>query len=81
MAAWMATAVGMLPAIALFVYLGTLARDLGQILSGDAAPSDLGYWILSAGIAAIVVATWVIHRTATRTLEKHLIEQGKKIDT
>jgi len=73
---WMATAVGMLPAFALYVYLGTLARDLGQILSGEAAPSDLGYWILSGGIAAIVLATWVIHSTATRALEKHLIEQA-----
>jgi len=70
-----ATAVGMLPAIALYVYLGTLARDIGQILSGEAAPSDLRYWVLAAGIAAIVAATWVIHRTATRALERHLSEQ------
>jgi len=72
---WLATAVGMLPAVALYVYLGTLARDLGQILSGEVAPSELGYWILAAGIIAIVVATWVIHRTATRALERHLIDQ------
>jgi len=75
---WMATAVGMLPAVALFVYLGTLARDLGQILSGEAAPSDLGYWILVAGIGAIMLATWVVHRTATRALEEHLIEPSRK---
>ena len=72
---WAATALGMLPAIALYVYLGTLARDLGQILSGEAAPTELGYWILGAGIAAIIAATWVIHRTATRALEKHLLDQ------
>jgi uncharacterized membrane protein YdjX (TVP38/TMEM64 family) len=68
-----ATALGMLPAVALYVYLGTLARDLGQILSGAAAPAELSYWIIGAGIVAIVLATWVIHRTATRALEKHLI--------
>ena len=72
-----ATAVGMMPAIALFIYLGTLARDVGQILSGEAAPSELGYWIIGAGIAAIIAATWVIHRTATRALERHLLEQEK----
>jgi uncharacterized membrane protein YdjX (TVP38/TMEM64 family) len=77
---WMATSVGMLPAIGLYVYLGTLAQDLGQILSGEAAPSDLGYWILFGGIAAIVLAVWVIHRTATRALEKHLIEQTGKVN-
>lgn len=67
-----ATALGMLPANALYVYLGTLARDLGQILSGEAAPSELGYWIVAAGITGIVVLTWVMHRTASRALERHL---------
>jgi uncharacterized membrane protein YdjX (TVP38/TMEM64 family) len=71
---WIATAVGMIPAIAMYVYLGTLARDIGQILSGDAAPPELGYWIIAAGIGAILAATWVIHRTATRALEKHMTE-------
>lgn len=67
-----ATTIGMLPAVALYVYLGTLARDLGQILSGDATPSDLGYWIAAAGISAIVVLTWAIHRSASRALARHL---------
>ena len=67
-----ATTLGMLPAVGLYVYLGTLARDLGQILSGEATPSDLGYWIAAAGIAAIVVLTWAIHRTASRALARHL---------
>jgi len=71
----LATAVGMLPAIALYVYLGTLARDLGQILSGEATPSELGYWMLAAGVIAIVAASWVVHRTASRALEKHLAHQ------
>lgn len=68
-----ATAAGMLPAIALFVYLGTLARDLGQILSGEATPAELGYWIIGAGVAAIAIAAWMIHRTATQVLQKHLV--------
>ena len=68
----LATALGMLPAVALYVYLGTLARDLGQILSGEAAPSELTYWIVAAGITVIVVLTWAIHRAASRALERHL---------
>jgi len=67
-----ATAAGMLPAIALFVYLGTLARDVGQILSGKATPAELGYWIIAAGVAAVAVAAWLIHRIATQVLQKHL---------
>lgn len=69
---FVATTLGMLPAVALYVYLGMLARDLGQILSGEATPSALGYWIVAIGIAAIVVLTWAIHRTASRALERHL---------
>ncbi len=67
-----ATTIGMLPAVALYVYLGTLARDLGQILSGDATPTELGYWIAAVGIAGIIVLTWAIHRTASRALKRHL---------
>lgn len=67
-----ATATGMLPAIALFVYLGNLAHDLSQILSGQAAPPELGYWLLGVGLIAIAGAIGVIHRTASRVLEGHL---------
>ena len=67
-----ATAIGMLPAVALYVYLGTLAHDLGQILSGEAPPSELGYWLAVAGIVAIVVLPWAIHRAASRSLARHL---------
>lgn len=67
-----ATAIGMLPAVALYAYLGTLAHDLGQILSGEAPPSGLGYWLAAMGIAAIVVLTWAIHRAASRSLARHL---------
>lgn len=67
-----ATALGMLPAVALYVYLGTLARDLGQIMSGEVAPTELGYWIAGIGVTAIVVLTWAIHRTASRALARHL---------
>jgi uncharacterized membrane protein YdjX (TVP38/TMEM64 family) len=63
---FIATGVGMLAPVALYVYLGTLARalyvylgtlarDIGQILSGAATPTTLGYWIAGAGIIAIII--------------------------
>jgi uncharacterized membrane protein YdjX (TVP38/TMEM64 family) len=67
-----ATGIGMLPAIALFVYLGSLASDLGQILAGEATPPELGYWLLVAGLIAIAAASWIIHRAASRVLDRHL---------
>jgi uncharacterized membrane protein YdjX (TVP38/TMEM64 family) len=69
---FIATGVGMLAPVALYVYLGTLARDIGQILSGAATPTTLGYWIAGAGIIAIIILTWVMHRAASRALERHL---------
>lgn len=68
----LATAVGMLVPVAMYVYLGTLAHDIGQILSGTATPTALGYWIAGAGVVAIVVLTWVMHRAASRALDRHL---------
>jgi len=69
---FLATAVGMLAPVVLYVYLGTLARDIGQILSGAATPTALGYWIAGVGVVAIIVLTWVMHRVASRVLERHL---------
>ena len=74
---FIATAIGMLPAICLYAYLGFLAGDLEQILSGGVAPSSVSYWVLGVGALAIVVVVWVIHRTATRSLHKHLVKQEK----
>jgi uncharacterized membrane protein YdjX (TVP38/TMEM64 family) len=67
-----ATAVGMLMPVAMYVYLGTLARDIGEILSGDATPTTLGYWLGGIGLIAIVMLTWVMHRAASRALDRHL---------
>jgi uncharacterized membrane protein YdjX (TVP38/TMEM64 family) len=69
---FLATAAGMLVPIALYVYLGTLARDIGQILSGAATPSALGYWVLAAGLVGISLLTWIMHRAASRALDRHL---------
>ncbi len=71
---FIATAIGMLPAIGLYVYLGSIARDIGEIMSDEATPSELGYWLLAFGTAAIVAVVIIIHRTAARALQKHLEE-------
>ena len=63
-----ATALGMLPPVALYVYLGTLADDFGQILAGEIRPSGGTYWIGAVALAAIALMVWIVHRTAKRTL-------------
>lgn len=73
---FVATTIGMLPAVALYVYLGSIARDLQQILSGEATPPALGYWIFAIGAIAMTAAMWVVHRTATRALQRHFAEEA-----
>ncbi len=76
-----ATLVGMLPAVVMYVYLGTLARDIGQLLDGDAVPADGRWWIAAIALVAIVAATAVIHRAATRALEETLDDDAGPDDT
>jgi len=68
----LASAAGMLMPVAMYVYLGTVARDIGQILSGEATPTSFGYWLGGAGLVAVIVLTWVMHRAASRALARHL---------
>jgi uncharacterized membrane protein YdjX (TVP38/TMEM64 family) len=64
----LATGLGMLPAVTLYAYLGTLASDVGQMLdSGGAAPPG-SWWISAIALAAIVAVTIVIQRAARRAL-------------
>lgn len=72
---FVATTIGMLPAVALYVYLGSIARDLQEIVSGDATPTELGYWLFALGTVALVAAMWTVHRTATRALQRHIADE------
>ena len=65
-----ATALGMLPAVLLYVYLGTLAEDFGAILAGDVRPDGGAYWIAAVAIVAIVAVIWIVQRAARRALQQ-----------
>ena len=66
-----ATALGMLPAVALYVYLGSVASDVDTLLAGTAGGPG-GTIIVVAGVLVMVLVTWIIHRTATAELRKHM---------
>ena len=70
-----ATALGMLPAVLLYVYLGTLADDFGAILAGDVRPAGGAYWIAAIAILAIVAVIWIVHRAAKRALRQRTPDQ------
>ena len=65
-----ATAVGMLPVVALYAYLGTLARDIGQILEGDAEIAPGNWWLAGIVLLAIVMVILIVRRAVGRALEQ-----------
>ncbi|MFK8015823.1 MAG: TVP38/TMEM64 family protein [Gammaproteobacteria bacterium] len=70
-----ATGLGMIPAVILFGYLGSLAGDVDALLDSDASSGPTGKVIIAVGVIALIAATYVIHRTATRELKKHMAAQ------
>lgn len=73
---FLATWLGMLPAVTLYVYLGSVARNVDQLVSGEVEAGLAGKLLFAAGLLAIVLATWVIHRTATRALQREIGEES-----
>ncbi len=69
-----ATALGMLPAVLLYVYLGTLADDFGAILAGDVRPASGAYWIAVVAIAVIAAVIWIVQRAARRALQQQQLD-------
>jgi uncharacterized membrane protein YdjX (TVP38/TMEM64 family) len=65
-----ATALGMLPPVLLYVYLGTLADDFGEILAGEVRPASGAYWIAAIAIVAIAAVIWIVQRAAKRALQQ-----------
>jgi len=67
-----ATWIGMLPVTVLYVYIGSVASDLGQLLSGELDTGWAGRIALFVGLAATAVLTVFITRKATQALGRHL---------
>ena len=69
-----ATALGMVPGVVLFAYLGSLAGDVDALLATNAGSGGTGRVILIVSLVAIAGVTYVVHRTATRELKKQMAE-------
>jgi len=68
----LATAIGMLPAIVLYVYAGTLAKNFAELTAAERAPSWAVDSVLALGFVATVALTWLIARRASRVLRERL---------
>ncbi len=69
-----ASALGLIPAMAMWAYVGALAKDFDEILSGNLETGMAGRVMFFVGLLAIILAVIVVHRTASRVLRKHLGE-------
>lgn len=68
------TAIGMIPAMAFYTYVGTLAQNFDDILSGGMDTGVAGKLYLVVGLVAVTVTALTVHRIATRELKKRLGE-------
>jgi uncharacterized membrane protein YdjX (TVP38/TMEM64 family) len=66
LASWL----GMLPGTVLYVYLGTLAGDLAELLAGNVERPPEYYVLLVVGLAATVLVTVYVTRLARQALAK-----------
>ena len=65
--------VGMLPGTVLYVYSGSIAREIAAVAQGaDAAPAPLRWTVLGLGLAATAVVTVLITRIARQALEARI---------
>lgn len=74
----LATWIGMLPAIVLYVYAGSLAKSLAELTNAGRAPSWAVDSLLASGFVATVALTWLIARRATRVLRERLATESQQ---
>jgi len=68
----LASWVGMLPATAMYVYLGSAAASLAQIARGDVQAGTGGRILFFVGLAATLAVAVVVTRLARRALDREL---------
>lgn len=65
-----ATAVGMLPIVAMYAWFGSLADDVGQLLSGEARAAGQTWWVAGIALVVIAIVVLVVRRAVRRALEE-----------
>ncbi|MHC8361639.1 TVP38/TMEM64 family protein [Pseudomonas sp. LS2P72] len=74
----LATWIGLLPGTFLYVYLGSLAADVAQIISGEVTTSRSAQAMTWAGLAVVVLALLTIARYARKAINQALHQPSSK---
>ena len=69
--------IGMLPGTLLYVYAGSVAANLAQVLAGDVKTGAAGNVLLVVGLLATVAVTVVVTRVARGYLEREVDAAGQ----
>lgn len=70
----LATWLGMLPVVAMYVFAGATADDIVALATGEADTGKLGLLMSAVAILAVLAVVIIITRTATRILNEDLAE-------
>jgi uncharacterized membrane protein YdjX (TVP38/TMEM64 family) len=68
----LASWIGMLPATALYVYVGSTLQSLASAASGEVEHGPAGYLFFGVGLVATIAVTIILTRIATRALKRHV---------
>ncbi|MEN7342787.1 MAG: TVP38/TMEM64 family protein [Pseudomonadota bacterium] len=77
---FIATAIGMVPPVLLFAYVGAAANDVRALTGGGAVDGPWGKVIGVVGLGLLIAAFVIIQRTATRILNETLSEVNAESD-
>jgi len=67
--------IGMLPGTVMYVYIGSAAKSLAALLSGDIQNGTAAQILFIIGLLATLVLTVIITRLATKSLRVHLDDE------
>lgn len=79
---FLASWIGMIPGTILFVYLGSISKNVSDIIQGNINSGVTGQVLLVVGLIATVIVTVVVTKIAKKMLKEQLNEQvNPEIDT
>lgn len=71
----LASAIGLVPAMAFYTYVGTLAGEIDELLTGELDSGLAGKAYLLSGLIAAVLVVVAVHRVATRALQSQIVKE------
>jgi uncharacterized membrane protein YdjX (TVP38/TMEM64 family) len=73
---FLASWIGMLPGTIMYVYLGSVAGSLAELVAGQTGPSAEKQMLLVVGLVATIVVTALVTRVASKALKEALPGPG-----